>query len=823
MKAPANAPAGVFFCTSCNVLFRRLTSCASSITNQIMKKLLLALLLAVSCPMLAQTSVTGKVTDKKSGAALPYVSVTVKEDSKIITGGMTDDSGNFEIKNLQAKPYRIEIQFMGYKTFATDADLSTDAKRTLGTIALEEEATQIEGIIVERTTIEQKIDRKVITVGRDLTTSGATASEIMNNIPSVNVDQDGKISLRGNENVRVLVDGRPTNIDPAQLLKQIPSTSLKKIELITNPSAKYNPEGMSGIINIVLHKSANDGFNASVNSGLTFGEKPKINNSMNMNYRRGKVNFFGTYGNNFGKYFNDGDIRRTRDEIRQTLDIVNDDRSHLFKAGMDFYIDDRNTISAYTNQNYSAGDGTIDLDMTGPTAPLNMSQRAHYDSDSQNGAYNFAYKHLGKTEGETLDFEVNYNYYKEHQFADFRNSYLDPSIVDDGYNDRLTDRRKNTTANLDYVKPIGEKSTLELGAESRIIRTESDYLSNNANFPNALYNYDLDIYSAYATFGQKFEKWSYQLGARFESYKVDATLNGESAYKDDYITVYPSGSLVYNPSDKNQFQLSYSRRVDRPSIEQTKPVREFATPLVTSVGNPELDPMFTNSAEFNYTRTTKIGTITTGVYLRNIQQEISRILYPDPEDPELSQILTFDNYKDNTAYGFEASANLNITKWWDMQPAVDFSNIRQRGVVGIVDDAGETEFVEKLVNVAAFNGRLNNNFKATKALRFLLFGFYRSGVDRVQNYSKAMYKIDMGGRYSFLSDKASVSVRLNDVFNNMAFRFRGDVPTPTRGMFGWESRTLYIGFNYMFGAGKNRELQRKQRENDTNQGGGGMF
>ena len=269
--------------------------------------------------------------------------------------------------------------------------------------------------------------------------------------------------------------------------------------------------------------------------------------------------------------------------------------------------------------------------------------------------------------------------------------------------------------------------------------------------------------------------------------------------------------------------MSYSRRVDRPSLEQTKPVREFATPLVTSVGNPELDPQFTNSIEFNYTRMLEKGSVTAGVFVRNIQQEISRLIFPDPENPEFGQILTFENYKDNTAWGFEASANYKINKWWDMQPAVDFSNIRQRGTVGLVDPDNDIIFEEREVSVAAFNARINNNFKATKQLRFLLFGFYRSGVERVQNTSEPMYKIDIGGRYSFLKDKASLSVRLNDVFDWMKFSYTGDVPTPSRGTFGWESRTLYIGFNYMFGSGKNRELQRKQRDNDTNQGGGGMF
>src|SRR5690606_28072859 len=200
-------------------------------------------------------------------------------------------------------------------------------KVTVGTITLVEETRELEGVevVAERTTIEQKVDRKVINVGKDLTTVGATASEIMNNIPSVNVDaQTGDITLRGNSNVRVMVDGKLSNVPVAQLLKQIPSTSIKSIELINNPSAKYNPEGMSRIINIILHKNANIGFNGNLNLGLTMAEEAKFNSSIDLNYRNGKFNFYGNYGNNIGKWINEGKIYRVADNFRQDLDILND-------------------------------------------------------------------------------------------------------------------------------------------------------------------------------------------------------------------------------------------------------------------------------------------------------------------------------------------------------------------------------------------------------------------------------------------------------------------------------------------------------------------
>ncbi|SCY42128.1 TonB-dependent receptor [Flavobacterium caeni] len=353
-------------------------------------KLILVCLFVSVFSMQAQknASLSGKVTDQKN-TPISYANIVLKQDGKIVTGGITDDNGQYEIKSLEPKNYVVEIQFIGYKTFVTRADFTTGQKSiSLGKTALEEEATALGevAVVAERSTIEQKIDRKVINVGKDLTTAGATASEIMNNIPSVNVDQDGKLSLRGNENVRVLLDGKPTNIDASQLLKQIPSTSIKKIELITNPSAKYNPEGMSGIINIVLHKNANDGFNASVNAGATFARTPKGNGSFDMNYRRGKINFFGNYGTNFGNQFNDGDFARKDSVFETRLRMKNVNTNQLFKVGLDFYLNDRNTISVYTNQNFFKGDGFIDSYYIFADVATNVATHDKYLTDNVNSA-----------------------------------------------------------------------------------------------------------------------------------------------------------------------------------------------------------------------------------------------------------------------------------------------------------------------------------------------------------------------------------------------------------------------------------------------------
>lgn len=802
-------------------------------------KFLLFALLGVMATAQAQNSgtVSGKITEKSNNAPISYATVSIKDNGKVVSGVNTDDNGDFVIKNLALKNYTIEIQYIGFRKYIGSVLLSDNKKEASVKVALEEEATQLKGvnIVAERSTIEQKIDRKVITVGKDLTTAGASASDIMSNIPSVNVDQDGKLSLRGNENVRVLIDGRPSNIDPAQLLKQIPSTSIKKVELITNPSAKYNPEGMSGIINIILHKNANTGFNGSYSGGITFGKTAKYNQSLDLNYKTGKVNFFGNAGQNFGTYQNKGHIVRLDQDVDQKLDISNDNDNYLYKVGMDYLINDHNTLSFYTNQNKSTGTGIVLTDINYNNDDpdiLNIYQNSKYYGPSTTGTYNLAYKHIFKKEGHTLDFEGNYSDTKEIQNANFDTQTTKPDNTssDIAYNDYINDKRKLSTLNIDYVNPLNDKTTLEAGAEARITRTNNDYNTGNplvaAEDRVSNYIYDTDIYSAYVTFGQKFKKFSYQVGTRFESYKVTSNLNyGYKTFNDDYITLYPSAYLTYNLNEKNVLQLSYSRRVDRPSLEQTKPIREFSTPLVTSYGNQELRPQFTNSVEMNYTKTLEKGSITAGVFVRRINDQISRTLSPDPNDESgYKQVLGFTNYDNSSSYGFDVSLNYKLTKWWDIQPSIDFSSINQHGVVFVYDPASKTSSpYERSVTTSAFNARMNSNFKPTKRLSFLLFGFYRGPVEEIQQHRNKMYKIDIGSRYTLLDNKMNISVRFNDVFNTMKYSFDGIYPYPQTGEFRWESQTVYLGLTYNFGGAKIKNLQRKQREDNTNKDGGGMF
>lgn len=785
-------------------------------------------------------SVSGKIVDNAM-RPVAYAAIVIKtqDGSGTIAGGITKEDGTFEVKGLPEGTLMFEVQFIGYKTYSRQITISEGKRKLdLGTIGLEEETQELSGVevVAERTTIEQKIDRKVINVGKDLTTAGATASDIMNNIPSVNIDQQtGELSLRGNSNVRVMIDGKLSNVPVAQLLRQIPSTSIKSIELITNPSAKYNPEGMSGIINIVLHKNANIGFNGNVNLGLTVGIEAKFNSSVDLNYRNGKFNLYGNYGNNIGKYVNDGFIRRAEENSEQLFDFFNNNKSHIYKLGFDFFLNEKNTISFFTNQNVfdGKGRGITDVVYNGDT-PRNTTQFFNNINENLSEQYNIDYKLDFKKEGHNIELEVDYNRFTSDEDADFKST---GNTLFPDYMDFVDTKRTQTIANLDYVNPLDTISKLEVGLETRIFETNVDYTSTGLSFnsngdliptSSTDFVYAMDIYSAYATFGQNYKKWSYQVGLRVEDVEVKADTNTVRAFTDKYTQLYPSGFLTYSPTEKNKFQLSFSRRVDRPGLQQVNPIREWATPLISSFGNPSLIPQFTNSYEANYTKRLEKGSITAGIFYRTVEDEINRAVYVDRLDLN-KLILTFDNFDNTSAYGVEISSNYKFWKWWSINGSFDLFSQTQRGITEslLTDNSSATEddiVVEEVeVENTAWNLRMNNSFTVTKKLTLQLFGFYRGQNRTIQFNAKPMYFINTGARYSFAKGKGTFSLNFNDVFNTMRFAFNGDRPFVQNGRFNWESQNVYAGLSYRFGSGKNKASKRKRRDDNTKQGSGGIL
>ncbi|HSP40528.1 MAG TPA: TonB-dependent receptor [Gillisia sp.] len=757
--------------------------------------------------------ISGTVIDAELNEPIPYATIIINDlQGNLVSGNTSGDDGTFIIDKVDAGEYNVKVQFIGYTPFTQKIIISSDrANIELGVISLAPDLAQLDdvNIVAERSTIEQRIDRKVINIGKDLTTLGPSASDIMGNLPTLTVDQDGNIAMRGNENVRILVDGKPTNIPASQLLKQIPSTSIKSIELITNPSAKYNPEGMSGIINIVLHKNTNLGFNGNLNTGVTVGDYTRYNGSLNLNYRSGKFNFFGNAGANWGKRPFNGLIEDLTDDSYQSVFLLSDNLSMLYKAGVDFYMNDNNTFSFYTNQNRFTGDtsGESEIIYLNNDFP-DIFQNFLFDNENISSTYNAIYKRGFEKEGHTLELEADYNIVEGSDVGTFDLS--GGGGVFTNYTDNTDNDLTNTTLNLDYTNPLTEKSKLELGAEARLRNSTSIYRSTNANFNSTNFDYDNSIYSLYATFGQNFDKWSYQLGARLEQYEVEALNNAQKIFEDDYITVYPTAFTTYKLSEKKTLQLSFGRRVDRPSLGQVNPVREFSSPRISVRGNPELDPQFTNSLELNYTQNFSKGNLNAGVFYRVINNEINQTMLIDPEDPN-KLLLTFANGEDNSAYGAEISGSYKPFKWWSLNPSFELYTRNIRGIIG-------TEYVE--VENTAYNFRMNQSFNVTKDLTLQLFGLYRSKAQMLQIETQEMYFVNAGARYNILKDKGTISLNFNDIFDTQRFRFVSEIPSRQRGTFKPDSQTVFLGFSYRFGGGKNQALSRKNRDDNEAQGGG---
>ena len=798
---------------------------------------------------LVDGTISGKVLDASLNEPLPYVNIIIKNTKgEIVTGTITQEDGTFKITKIPEGNITVTAQYIGYKAVVKELTINRKNRRVnLGDIMLEEEAASLDAVtvIAETSTIQQKVDRKVITIGKDLAATG-TASELMVGIPSVSVDaQTGTISLRGNSNVRVMVDGKISNIPTAQLLQQIPSTAIKAIELITNPSAKENPEGMSGIINIVLHKNTMRGFNGSVSVGLSHEKEAKFNSSINTNYRNGKFNMYANYSNNISKNNQHGNVLRPANNSEQFFKFLDKRKNHLFKLGVDLYLNEKNTLSVFTNQSISdnGNDGSTDAFFY-DNPSFNQRQNFFSNSENTSSQYNLDYKLDFDKEGHNIELEVDYNIYDGKNPVDYDD--LSGTFVD--YADSNKTDRVRTTINLDYVNPLSETTKLELGLQARLFNSDIDFSStgetiNNLGVlrptPSTNFDYTRDIYSAYATFSKKFEKWTYQIGARVESVNVDALaletevgtgVTNPIKFDNDYIEVYPSAFLTYSPSEKNSYQLSYSRRVDRPGIGQVNPIKEWSTPLISSFGNLNLQPQFTNSLEVNYTRGLSKGSITAGVFYRSISNEINRALFVDRSDINSGRIiLTHDNFDDTSAYGFELSSSYRPLKFWSINASFDIYSQTQKGIAESLTAPIETATINDIltevteVDNVAWNFRMFNNFRVNKTLSFTAFGFYRGKNSTLQFDIDPMYFVNIGGRVSFAQGKGSFSLNFNDVFNTMKFAGKGTKPYEQQIEFNWESHTIAASLSYRFGGGKYRAKSRKRRDNDEKSGSGGVF
>lgn len=622
-------------------------------TKLIHKNHILTLLLAVFVATFTQAqnpnvqgTISGNIIDADTKKPVEFgtVSLHKMKDSSLVTGTITDMDGNFKISSIPMGNYFLRASFIGYdKTEIRALKINPEKyTHTLPTIVLKMASGNLTEIKIEaeKGLVENQIDKKVYNTDKDLDSKGGSAVDVLRNIPSVDIDENDNVTLRGDGSVQVLIDGRPTSIPIAVLLKQINASDIEKVEIVTNPGAKYDPEGMSGIINIVLKKTKQKGFNGSVNAGYSQGIKYNYNGGVALNWRREKINVTVNANHNDNPRWNTGFNDRStffEDSIYRlytnSLGTFNRTNTNL-KTGVDYFINDKNTV--YVNASFGLGknsnDNVSDYEHFGKEELFLNSKATSFGSgNNQNYTLNTGWQST-LFKKLALDFDVNYDQNqsltgtKTIEYKDYVNSAPDTNP----FNRNVTqDEYKNVIlGRLDFALPINDSMAFEFGARVTINNENTDFRSENYNYTNSNYAYDStlsnnflynqSVYATYATFSHKIKKFGYKAGLRAERTLTSSDLTTTNQqFTNNYNNLFPSIHVSYTISDNSELQMSYSKRIKRPDADEVNPFASFSDPYSVRIGNPFLKPERIDAFEMSLSHRFKNNLNLTDPYTTN--------------------------------------------------------------------------------------------------------------------------------------------------------------------------------------------------------------
>lgn len=734
--------------------------------------------------------VTGLVTEESSGNPLEFTTVSLfsLRDSSLVSGGLTDEKGVFTIDARPGKFYAV-VEFLSYSPKRINNITIEAGQKTvdLGTIPLSADAIALETveIVGQKSETTFALDKRVFNVGKDLSNRGGTAQDILDNVPSVTVDIDGGVSLRGSSNVRILIDGKPSGLigTGANGLRSIPANMIDRVEVITNPSARYEAEGMSGIINIILKKDNKAGINGSFE--VSGGWPENYGLGANVNYRKGKSNFFVNYGLNYNnnpsegytyqEFFN-GDTTSASHIVR---DGVRTRLANSFRAGMDFEIAKNQTLTGSFLYRYAESDNETpikyyDHEFYGNEPRgrnlvpiLDYTQRVENEKEtSPTLEYNLDYVKRYKTEGRELKASVQYSNNDETENANYTEGFYENGIF--AGNDLIqrsenAEKQKNIIFTTDYVHPISKDSKFEAGLRTQLRKIGNNYLveelvENNwekiAAFSNQ-FKYNEDVHAAYAIYGTKVKKFSYQAGLRAEYTGLRTELIETAQVNPrDFINLFPSGHINYEFAGQNQVQVSYSRRIQRPRFWDLNPFFTFADNRNIQSGNPNLNPEFTNSYEIGHVKYWEKGNIGTSIFWRHTTDVIQRVTNINPDGTTLTQPLNLAT-SDNAGIEFLFAYNPN--KWLRLDGNANiFRNI--------ID--GDYEGADLSADSYSWFGRIGSRISFWKNADLQTRFNYRAPVDIPQGQQKAQYIVDIAFSKDFWKNNATFTLAARDLFNS---------------------------------------------------------
>ncbi len=763
-------------------------------------------------------TVKGIVIDSATNAVVPYANVMLfnDKDSSLANGTVTDNSGKFIIKGIKPGKYFTTISFIGYKRYRKN-NININAKKPnadLGTLKIISSSVKLKTVVVngEKEMVTTNLDKQVIDVSKDLSSAGGTALDVMQNIPALTVDIDGNISLRGNSNVTILINGKPSGlsgINSSDVLTQIPSSSIKSIELVTNPSAKYDPDGTAGIINIVLKKKTNLGLNGVFN--LNGGTGNKYTGGGNFNYRTGDVNFFGDVSGRAFQFNRTGLSDRTN-FYNDVPSYINENSTGKYKMsmaniqfGMDFLPDDYNTISAsvqYRHFNMDNNGSINNFEMDNTLATTNRF--IDLNSGSRNVKsmmYSLDYKRDYDEKGKSLTADLiytnnsmfggqytNYNYLIVNDSA----ASIPPSLINYGTNNT----HKNFIAQADFIQPINDQNKIDVGFKSSIEKLGMDYKYYNYDYGTGNwiidptrtddYSYNDQIHAIYGIYMGGFGDFKYEAGVRGEDEitKFNLTTAGDT-YNRNYISVYPSVYFAYDFSPLDEIKISYSRRVDRPRIWQLNPFINYSDSLNLTRGNPELTPEYTNSYELGYSTDLFNISLYSSLFYKGTSGLITRISNLLNNGVTMT---TFENIASQKNYGAELVGSGSIFKWWKYNANVSYFRT----------DINDPVLVTALTNYSySWTGRINSIWMLDKTFSVQISSTYNSPTVNPQGRTNALYFTDFAMKKDFMSGDLSLTFRVSDIFNTRRYSSQEYGTGFTLNTQGWrDSRIFYLGVTY---------------------------
>lgn len=818
--------------------------------SKVMVGIVLAFVLStLSFKVIAQTkqvAISAVVIDEVSKEPVGLASAALlRQDSKAYVLGMqTTDDGKILFNGVAPGVYAIRVSYVGYESLLKEQIVVDGAKDVvLGELLLKPSGELLEEVVVEGTppAMEMGIDRKIFNVAQSTLSVGGTASDLLANVPSLQVDMDGTVSLRGSSSVRILINGRESALagsDITQFLQSLPANSVEKVEVVTNPSSKYDAEGQSGIINIVLKRNTYVGFNGSAN--VSGGSYNNYMAGFNLNFRNTKFNYYGGYTFNRRNMVGDG-INNTEflnSDGGATMNTSESARlglNHNVQLGLDYYLGEKTLIGLGGNVSLRGNDRNEDLFyqyLNHSQLSGNSTRYSNQDEDDLGFEVILDVKRNFRRQGEELLANFTFGYDGEEGINAFNQDYTEPPT---GYYERarINDTKedgRNVNIQLDYVRPFGDNHKFEAGYRTIIRRSmEHQYSqvdSTEGLMPDYRVSNDFDmtssVHALYANYQNKLtDKLGYQVGLRAEQAYLDTELglltpnlpeNERTVIgRQDYFRLYPSVFLTQEFGNKNQLQLSYTRRVSRPRGWQVNPFIDVSDNLNHRQGNPNLLPEDIHSFELGYTKTWTSLLVTSSVYHRLVNDVVQPIIL-EVDQENGRTFMQWQNISRNESTGFELISRVDLSKKWDVMANANAFYTRFKGSeeFGIAPSAG-----------FSWNANATTNYRFTSLLSLQARFEYEAPRIMAQGKGIENFVIDAGLKMDVLNRKGSILFNARDLLNQR--RFGGY--TTSNGVYRyfehrWMRRMFMLSFNYRFG---NQDIKRDERKRDDDMGdlGGG--